>query len=488
MRLKRDLRYVVEKGDTSKVVSFRDYQGNEITCRIKDYSRTGVSFRLDDGSLILHIGDVIHELRFLSAGTEVHCADATVIHIEDEEEDGAVVSTIGCSYNDNPMDVYSVVRADKITKLQNDFLDFVQSMAIEDNLDPEFVNLTAQIHYLLEGFSDRLKRDEEAISREEEELREALTDTLKELAFDALFDELNKFYDRFSAVTGRFTDPKQHFIHREFFQKRLNEYLSRSALFNRSITKPLGYAGDFEMMNIIYRNAFEGQDLFAQVLNKVDCEGPAARAVRNRRTYLHRKLKEAVEKNTELRDLKIISIACGPAHEFTDFVRGLEGRQLPYRVEFIAMDQDGLALADARSRIEPLIRNSPNITAHFEQDNIKRLIVEKSSIRDVYDGADIVYTAGLFDYLSDRASSRLIAKLYSFLKPGGLLIVGNFGLYNPQRFIMEYGAEWFLIHRGEKELLELASGLPGRPHMAVEKEPEGVNLFLNIRRADDTGH
>lgn len=482
MRLKRDLRYVVEEGDDTKVVRFSDFMGTLLTCRIKDYSRTGVSFNLEDGSLLLHIGDVISGLRFVVSGTEVHRADATVIHIEDEDKDGRVVSCIGCSYNDRPMDVYSIVRADKITRLQNDFLDFVQSMAIEENLDPEFVNLTAQLHYVLDGFSQRLAHDMESISSEDEGLQEALVETLKELAFDALFDELNRYYDRFSAIISRFTDPKQHFIHREFFQRRLGTYLSRSALLHRSITKPLGYAGDYEMMNIIYRNAFEGSDLFSQVLNKVDCEGPAARAVRNRRTYLHRKLREVVEGNSDARGLKFISIACGPAREFSDLVRGLDGRRLPFGIEFVGVDQDSLALDDARARIEPLTKNNPGIRAVFEQDNIKRLIVERNSSRDIYEGADMVYTAGLFDYLSERASSRLIARLYSFLKPGGLLVVGNFGTYNPQRFIMEYGAEWFLIHRSEEGLAALASGLPGGPQPVVEKEPEGVNLFLNVRR------
>ena len=45
---------------------------------------------------------------------------------------------------------------------------------------------------------------------------------------------------------------------------------------------------------------------------------------------------------------------------------------------------------------------------------------------------------------------------------------------------MEYGAEWFLIHRSEEELKDLARGLPEDVLLSVEKEPEGVNLFLNI--------
>ncbi len=380
------------------------------------------------------------------------------------------------------MDVYSIMRVDKITKLQNDFLDFVQSMAIEENLDPEFVNLTSHLHYILDGFQERLREDLETIHLDDESLQDALLETLRELAFNALFDDLNRYYDHFTRIISRFTDPKQHYIHREFFQKRLHSYLLKSRLFNRSITKPLGYSGDYEMMNIIYRNTFEGDDLFSQVLNKVDCEGTASRAVRNRRSYLCRKLINLVANNTSDSNLKIMSVACGPALEFADMLKDLEGKTFPFTIEYIAMDQDTLALEDAKARITPLVKGNPHINVRFEQDNIKRLIVERGTGRDLYAGLDFVYTAGLFDYLSDRASNRLIHKLYSFLKPGGLLVVGNFGLYNPQRFIMEFGADWFLIHRGEFELKGLAGDLPGNPVITVEKEPEGVNLFLNIQK------
>jgi extracellular factor (EF) 3-hydroxypalmitic acid methyl ester biosynthesis protein len=485
VRLKRDLRYSVEAGDSSKTVRFCDFQKTEHICRIKDYSRTGVSFFLEDGSLLVHIGDIIVDLKFCSNDQVVYAGSATIVHLQDEERDDQVISCIGCSYNDQPMDVYSIMKVDKITKLQNDFMDFVQSMAIEENLDPEFVNLTSHLHYILDGFQSRLVQDLETIHLEDESLQNPLLETLRELAFDALFDELNRYYDHFTRIISRFTDPKQHFIHREFFQKRLHSYLLRSRLCNRSITKPLGYAGDYEMMNIIYRNTFEGEDLFSQVLNKVDCEGTASRAVRNRRSYLYKKLITLVSEDKSDYDFKIISVACGPAHEFADMVKGFEGKPFPFSIEFIAMDQDTLALEDAKVRIMPLVKDNPRIHVHFEQDNIKRLIVEKGNGKDLYADVDLVYTAGLFDYLSNRASNRLIHKLYSFLKPGGLLVIGNFGLYNPQRFIMEFAGEWFLIHRGEFELKELAVDLPGNPSISVEKEPEGVNLFLNIRKPVD---
>ncbi|HVN71831.1 MAG TPA: hypothetical protein VMU10_07415 [Desulfomonilia bacterium] len=485
MRLKRDLRYTVESNDLSKTVVFHDFQKIGHTCLVKDYSRSGVSFYLEDGSLLLKIGDIIPDLKFYSFDLEVHSSSATIIHIQDEDQDGKAVSCIGCSYNEKTMDVYSIIKVDKITKLQNDFLDFAQAMAIEENLDPEFVNLTSHVQFILDGFQERMGHDLEAIHLEEEAIQGALVETLRELAFDALFDELNRYYDHFTKIIERFTDPKQHYIHREFFQKRLRNYLSKSKLFNRSMTKPLGYAGDYEMMNIIYRNAFEGDDLFSQVLNKIDCEGTASRAVRNRRTYLYKKLKNLIGDNTSSRDLKIMSVACGPTHEFADLLKGIEGKTLGFTLEYIAMDQDILALEDAKARLDPLVTGNPELIVYYEQDNIKRLIVEKINSKELYVDLDFVYTAGLFDYLSDRASIRLIHKLYGFLKPGGLLVIGNFGPYNPQKFIMEYGAEWFLIHRGEHELKGLASDLPRNPIVLVEKEPEGVNLFLSVRKPLD---
>ena len=482
MRLKRDLRYTVNSEDESKIVRFHDFQNKEHACRIINYSRTGVSFLLEDGSLLLKIGDIIPNLRFYSFDSEIHTSGATIIHIQDQDEDGKVFSCIGCTYNDTTMDIYSLVKADKITKLQNEFLDFIQSMAIEENLDPEFVNLTSHLHYMLSGFQERLVQETESIREEDQDLQPALLDTLKELSFDALYDELEKYYDHFTKIISRFNDSKQHYIHREFFQKRLNEFFMKSKLFNRSIAKPLGYAGDFEMMNIIYRNQFEGEDVFSQVMNKIDCDGTASRAVRNRRSYLYKKLRELVVSNKTGEDRKAMSVACGPTLEFYDFLTSFDGKELPFHFDFVAIDQDEMALADASSRIKPLTRNNHLIKVTFEQDNIKRLIVDKTNNKALYKNMDLVYTAGLFDYLSSRASNRLIHKLYSFLKPGGLLIIGNFGPYNPQRFIMEFAAEWFLIYRNEKELRELAQGLPEDIKITVEKEPEGVNLFLNIRK------
>ena len=89
---------------------------------------------------------------------------------------------------------------------------------------------------------------------------------------------------------------------------------------------------------------------------------------------------------------------------------------------------------------------------------------------------------GLFDYLEDKTASKLIGCLYSFLKPGGVLLIGNFHHNNQLRALMEAYLEWFLIHRSEEELLTVAqNGAPGGRHY-IMAEPEGVNLILVTSR------
>ncbi len=50
---------------------------------------------------------------------------------------------------------------------------------------------------------------------------------------------------------------------------------------------------------------------------------------------------------------------------------------------------------------------------------------------------DLIYCAGLFDYLSDPVAKITTRKLYDALKPKGKLIIGNFSITYPHQFGMD---------------------------------------------------
>jgi len=66
------------------------------------------------------------------------------------------------------------------------------------------------------------------------------------------------------------------------------EMLKNAPYFYHGIFKPRGYAGDAEMMALIYRNQFEGKSLFDKVMHKLGTECEAGTAIRNRRQLIRR--------------------------------------------------------------------------------------------------------------------------------------------------------------------------------------------------------
>ena len=85
-------------------------------------------------------------------------------------------------------------------------------------------------------------------------------------------------------------------------------------------------------------------------------------------------------------------------------------------------------------------------------------------------------------YFNDDVFARLLQKVYTWCAPGGEIVIGNFSLANPNRSYMERGAEWYLHHRSDEELVTLAmrSGI-SQDQVYVSSESLGVNLFLHMR-------
>jgi len=95
---------------------------------------------------------------------------------------------------------------------------------------------------------------------------------------------------------------------------------------------------------------------------------------------------------------------------------------------------------------------------------------------------DIVYCAGLFDYLSDRICRRLMDIFYEMLVPGGLLIATNVEASNPARQMMEYLMDWHLIYRDADQLMGVAPEKAPKENCRVLSDNTKVNIFIEVRK------
>jgi extracellular factor (EF) 3-hydroxypalmitic acid methyl ester biosynthesis protein len=259
----------------------------------------------------------------------------------------------------------------------------------------------------------------------------------------------------------------------------------RSPFNYRTYTKPLGYAGDYQMVNMILRNRPEGPSLYAKLVNSFTLSMAPAEAHRNRIDLLVEWLTAEAERGAaEKRPLRILNVGCGPAAEVERLIRG--GAPIDH-CEFQLVDFNEETLEYARDRIEKAITDTGSgVTVEYRHQSIHGLLKEAARRRDEPEPThDVVYCAGLFDYLSDRICQRLLALFDSWVKPGGVTIASNVDPSNPIRFYMEYLLEWSLHYRTQAELKALA---PGDRECRTCADETGVNVFLQIRKDADAAN
>ncbi|WP_413291365.1 class I SAM-dependent methyltransferase [Bdellovibrio sp. HCB337] len=262
----------------------------------------------------------------------------------------------------------------------------------------------------------------------------------------------------------------------EFIREQLGPYIYGAPFASRAYHKPRGYAGDYEMMNHLYRAELTGRTLFDQCVHKYFVDEPAGAAVKNRGYYLVEKITQLFREHNSRDSLKIVSVASGPAVEQQLFLQS--GKEFYNRpAVFTCLDQDEESLKHAQRQ---LMSTERFVKSGF-QFNFKNL-----AIRNVIAGGlpekdyDLIYSAGLFDYLTEPVAQMAAQKMMASLKPGGKLIIGNFSTDNPCVPFMELCLDWNLIYRSKEDLERIFKGFGSKVY--VEKEPLGVNLFVVIEK------
>lgn len=224
--------------------------------------------------------------------------------------------------------------------------------------------------------------------------------------------------------------------------------------------KPHGYAGDYETIDKIY-TCWTSPEPQLEKWDHFFHSQSAAQAVRNRKQYFIELMKDIEGNNYTY---NVLSAGSGPAREICEYCSGKNGAG---KIHFDCVDMDSNAISYSMELCKDYKNN-----INFHCKNIFRY---KSN--SLY---NLVWAAGIFDYLEDKMFIFLLKRLYLLVAPGGQLIIGNFSQYNPSRDYMEAG-DWYLFHRNEEQLISLAreSGIK-KGNIRVTQEPERVNLFMHI--------
>jgi len=257
-------------------------------------------------------------------------------------------------------------------------------------------------------------------------------------------------------------------------------WLEIGTLQRRAKEKPRGYAGDYELLQMILTEQVDDHPL-GRAFDQFFQNQAAPLAVRSRNRMIASEIvagqTAAVRHDGLIRPYHVVSIGSGPASDVRDALESMPlARRRNVKVTLLDIDPDSLDFA--RGQLLPLLREERLSTRRV---NLFRLAEQATA--DNPPTGDMIVCSGLCDYLSDHVAASLLSLFWTRLEPGGTLLLGNFAPHNPTRAYMEWIGNWYLVYRTCEQLTELgrAAGIPPAAQ-SITAESLGVDLFLRAEK------
>ncbi|PIQ89896.1 MAG: hypothetical protein COV72_00955 [Candidatus Omnitrophica bacterium CG11_big_fil_rev_8_21_14_0_20_42_13] len=261
---------------------------------------------------------------------------------------------------------------------------------------------------------------------------------------------LDKIYNDISQLEKDNFDKLESSLYKlkKIFEKRYRRYFLCGEFIKHSFEKPFGYAGDFKIIDEIYQNnpCTTG---FDRLWDNYFQQLSASNAIRERKEDFKKIIFNFARKFYG-QEIRIMNLACGPAREIKELIQN-DTVGIFSKTIFDCYDFEKEAINYAQN----LLNASGNI--NFIQKNAIRLALNKNIKKEITHRYNLIYSAGLFDYLDKRIAIKLLSNLKQLLKKDGAVLIANAGdkYNNASAAWMEWVAEWHLIYRSEENFKKL---------------------------------
>lgn len=454
------------------VVTFRNSQGESARGTLTSLQRRSLVMEIYNPYSIVQVSEVLGDLTIRSGDSSLYKGKAVVVSLLNT----GLMAVVSVALIDEWSDL-NAIRGD-VSKVHDEAERFVADWEARFKVKQSYqVTISEFRAFLAETARWADQADMSSVLPREPDGR-IRSDVFDELAAPIMRKGADYFV--WLEDEGSQIPAEDSVAHRNFAQTALHPLLLRAPFVYRTFAKPLGYAGDYEMVNQILADPRQGNSTYFQIINAFFLKAAVAQAHRNRIDILVEYLgRAAAEAKRTGRKARVLNVACGPAVEIQRFIASdLNAENL----SFTLLDFSEPTLEYTRSCIERAAQQSgKKVEVEYVQESVHQLLKRASKREDGLDDGvfDFVYCAGLFDYLSDKVCSRLLEYFVARTRPGGLVMVTNVHSANPQKNVMEHLLEWHLIYRDEAGLLAV---LPQpREDTRLFTDATGVNVFAEFR-------
>lgn len=462
--------------EIDSLVIFTNNQGRRGRGTLIHISRTSALFEVYNPYSILQLSEVLSDLLIIRGEREIYKGRAVVSNIVTT----GIMIIVTVTLTDTWSDLHGL-RPGGVLKSETER--FINDWTHGHKLSPSYQLTVSSIRNFLGELNRWLDEAEiDAGLRADDVKAENLFDAYYEEIKPPVDPKLVELFSQFEYEASRIPD-EEIMKHKAFARRSLHPLILCSPFAHRAYMKPLGFAGDYEIVNMMLKQSItKPRSIYAQIIDIFHIESSAPAAHRGRIKMIQNRLTEEAERviMEQERLFTAINIGCGPALEVQNFIAE---NPLVNQTTLQLVDFNEETINYAKIKIENIISESGNkpIIRYLTKsiDDLLREAHQKDNTNvQLY---DMVYCAGLFDYFSDHVCKRLVELFYSWLRPGGLATVTNVDPRNPNRYQMEHLLEWNLIYRNEDDMKKL---IPGNAESTICKDETNINVFLDIRKPE----
>ncbi len=448
------------------IVSFRNSQGQAVRGTILSLQRKSLVMEIYNPYSIVQVSEVLGALTIRQNAKNVYFGNAVITNIVNTGLTIIVSVTL--------TDVWRVL-SDEISNPITIGLQarvFVDEWERRFGIRSSYQTAVNELRTFLAEISRWVEQLDlsTTIPKENEQLRRDYFDELAEPLI-----EKSGEYVRALEAEAALVEPEHAPVHRAFCQASLHPLMLRAPFVFRTYTKPLGYAGDYQMVNQIIDDPRQGPNTYFKIVNTLFLRASVASAHRNRIDILFNFLVQLADRaQAEGRPFRLLNVGCGPAIEIQRFLQEYEQ---PQWLQFTLLDFSTETLDWTRAKLEMICaRRHSQLQCQFVHESVHNLLRRRiQAMPDSAQEFDAVYCAGLFDYLPDKVCARLMQHFAGRIRHGGKLLVTNVHSDCPEKFSMEHILEWYLIYRDQKRLASLLPNNCRDSQLSVDAT--GVNVF-----------
>lgn len=252
--------------------------------------------------------------------------------------------------------------------------------------------------------------------------------------------------------------------------RRWRYFLSIDPYTRWGLLKPRGYAGDATLMDFAYGHSslaaeIDGSGNLAKAIYAHTFTAKQSGSARLRIALIARTISTLAEREPGLR---VLSLASGHARE----LEALPKKTRDNISRFSAIDADLASLEIAQISAGDILFHSHHLNV------IKSDLPEDEK-------SDLVYSLGLFDYLSDEHAETLIRKMWKVTASGGRIVVANLAPDAANLGFCEAIMDWWMIPRDETQMRSLGNVITQLDSAGTEVSvaKHGCFNYLEINRS-----